>query len=139
MAFDYNRIVVNTVIPQIADKGKDVILIREFSVDGVWSKKYDPITYEPYWENSETGEISYTEPTGYTEIYTGKALMTNFEEEDFRDTSIQRGDVKLLSIELPAPRQGDVYTVNDIRYVYVNHEKLAPGDTTVLYKIQVRI
>lgn len=138
MAFDYNRIVTNVVIPQIVDKGLDVVLTRYYSVEGAWEKKYD-IDYDPYWENTETGDISYIEPTGYTEVYTGKALVTSFTDEERRDTTIKMSDRKLLTIELPAPIQGDVFTVRDTDYVYVNHETVAPGSTDVLYKIQVRV
>lgn len=139
MAFDYQRIVTDVVLPQIEDKGTDVILTRYYSVEGEWEKKYNSITFEQYWENTETGELTYTEPSGYTEVYTGKGLVTGFTDEERRDSSIKTGDKKILTIELPAPIQGDVFTVRDTDYVYVNHETIAPADVDVLYKIQVRI
>jgi hypothetical protein len=138
MAFDYDAIVSNVVIPQLQDKGVDAVLTREFGVDGEWEKKFDPVTFEQYWENSD-GDISSTEPSGLVEVYAGKVLVTDFTDEERTDSSIKVGDKKLLTIELPAPIQGDVITIRGVDYSYINHSTVAPASTDVLYKIQVRI
>lgn len=139
MAYDYNAIIVNTVIPQIRDKGVDTTLTRVETVTATWTKKFDNVTFVQYWENNSTGDIVYTEPSGGTTTTTVKCVVTDFTEEERRDTSILVDDKKLLTIEMPEPKQGDRYTINDTTFQYVNHETIAPGGTVVLYKIQVRV
>jgi len=139
MAYDYNAIIVNTVIPQIRDKGVDTTLTRTELVTATWTKKFDNVTFVEYWENNTTGAIVYTEPTGGTATIVAKCVVTDFTEEERRDTSILVDDKKLLTIEMPEPKQGDRYTINGTTFQYVNHETIAPGGTVVLYKIQVRV
>jgi hypothetical protein len=139
MAYNYSLLVTSTVIPKIREYGVDVTLTRNISVGALWERKYDPVNLEIYWENLNTGATTTTEPVDMQQTYTSKCVVTDFTEEEKQNTSILMGDKKLLTIELPTPKQNDVYTVRGVDYKYVNHETIAPGDTDVLYKIQVRV
>lgn len=139
MAFDYQRVVYETVIPQITDKGTLITLTRIIDSSESWEHVMDEVTFTEYWENKDTGEIVFVEPGEMTEVYTAMGVITDFTEEEINNTSIKTGDKKILSIELPKPLQGDVYTIRDMDYHYVNHVTVAPGDVDVLYKIQVRV
>jgi len=139
MAFDYDRIVNTVVIPQIRDKGIDVTLTRVLDVAGVWEHKFDPVTFEEYWQSTVDSSIVYVEPTGGTSTFTAKAVITDFTENEREDSTIKAGDKKVLTIELEEPLPGDTITAQGVTYQYVNHKNIAPAGVDVLYKIQVRV
>ena len=86
MAF-YEDIKANVVIPKIRQYGALVSLKRQGSID-MWEKFYDDILYEWFWRNTDTGEISSTQPVPVEEVYTGKAIITKYSQEEVNNTTI---------------------------------------------------
>lgn len=91
-----------------------------------------PGTYNP-----ETGKVEgATEPKDHKSI----GVKIGYDQRDIDGTAIQQGDQKLY---VPAqgfirPVSGEQITVGADVYNIVSVEVLAPGDTDILYTIQIR-
>lgn len=93
-----------------------------------------PGTYNP-----ETGEYEGgTEPSSKT--YTAPGVKIGYEQSDVDGTVIQRGDQQLYvpALGFVRPATNEQITVGGVAYTAVAVEVLAPGDTDILYIIQVR-
>ena len=121
MTFNYSNS-QNTALKQINDKGRTVTL-RQAGGDEV----YDPST-----DTFVAG----------TDIDTPvKALFTQFATKDIDGELIKRTDKRLL---IPAnaldaaPETADKIIDGAVEYQVINTDTLAPGDTPILYMVQVR-
>ncbi|WP_138476167.1 hypothetical protein [Dyadobacter bucti] len=106
---------------QINEFGRTVILRR--NNEG----QYDPS------DDSFTGSTSAEESI--------KALFTDFTEKEIDGTIILRGDKKVLiaSAELLAPPQhNDTIVDGNDEYKIIPMSTIQPGDTPIIYKLQVR-
>jgi len=128
----------DTVIPLIIEFGQDIKVTR-YTDTSVWVKTYKPLIGGYVWINQDTSEESVTAPEPTKNEYTGKVVVTNYEDKLIDNTFIKRGDKRLLTITIPSPQTGDIFTVNGINYNYVSHDTVSPASEDVLYKIQVRV
>lgn len=93
-----------------------------------------PGTYNP-----DTGEYEGgTEPS--TDVYTAPGVKIGYEQSDVDGTLIQRGDQQLYvpALGFVRPVTNEQITVGTTACTVIGVEVLAPGDTDILYIIQVR-
>jgi len=93
-----------------------------------------PSTYNP-----ETGEYEGgTEPSDTT--YTASGVKIGYEQKDVDGTLIQRGDqqVYVPALGFIRPVTNEQITVGTTVCAVIGVEVVAPGDTDVLYIIQIR-
>ena len=88
------------------------------------------------WSNGTTTSITQPYQSEYKE-----GVVTDFTEDERRDTSIKVGDKKLLTVEITAPQASDIFVIGTTEYSYINHETIQPASTSdpLLYKIQLRV
>ena len=108
-----------TALRQIADKGRNVSL--RANTEGV----YDPVT------DSFTGTL--------TNDTTVKALVTAYSQREIDGTIILRGDKKILiAANAASPEHNDIIVDGANEYKIINVDTLKPGDTPIMYTVQVR-
>lgn len=138
MAYDYDSLRQDVALPLIQRFGLPISLIRKDST-AVFEKQYDPLTKSFVWVNVQTGEIFTEEHSEVILTYNGFAVRTRYRDEAIDGTLVKRGDVRLLVIDIPKPQLGDTIQVEDTVYSVVQADPIAPGATTVIYKVQVRV
>lgn len=118
MAFNYAGLEA-TALVQIADKGRNVILRR------VTEGSYNPAN------DTISGDSNADE--------TVKALVRNFTERELVEGLIIKGDkeVTVAASGLTIPEMNDII-VDTQQFRIINVLEIAPGDTAMLYKLQVR-
>lgn len=115
---NYDRF-VTLAINQIKYKGRTVTL-----------RSKTPGTYDPI-AGSMTG--------GSEADRTPKALFTEYAAKHIDGTIIQQGDKQVLIADLPvAPDNNDILIDGTDEYSIVHIGAIQPGDTPILYKLQVR-
>lgn len=117
---DYSRLAA-TSSAQIADKGRSVSLV--FETQGTYAPATDTFT----------GQTSSSQ--------TVKMVITNYRKNEMDETMIKIGDRQgLLAPDnlLRAPKTGDTVTDGAETFAIVSIEEIKPGDTTLLYKLQLR-
>ncbi len=117
----YDR-AANTTLEKISKYGRDITLT--ISDD---DEVYDPAT--------DTFTASGSDD------YTVKGLFTNFSKMDIDGELIKRSDKRVLiaaSSLSQAPDTDDKITDGTDVFNVINTEELKPGDTPILYMVQVR-
>lgn len=116
---DYSSLAA-TALRQIADKGRNVTLRRDAAG-----------TYNP---------ASDTFTAGDEDNETVKAVITDYHDRQIDGEIIMRGDRRAIiaASGLTAPDKGDVIVDGSDQYRIINIETVKPGDTALLYKLQVR-
>lgn len=107
-------------IAQIADKGRAVSLV--YKTQGTYSPTTDALT----------GQASTTQSV--------KMLITDFKRNEIDGTLIKNGDKKALLAPdnlTRAPKTGD-QVIDDETFTIESVNELKPGDTVLLYKLQLR-
>lgn len=120
MTFDYSSL-NNVAIAQIADKGRAVTLT--YKTQGAYSAGSD----------SFTGQTSTNQ--------TVRMLITDFKHTEIDETLIKTGDrLGLLANDslTRAPKTGDQVTDGGETFTVKNIKEIKPGDTVLLYKLQLR-
>jgi hypothetical protein len=120
MSFDYTSI-VDVAIRQIKDKGRSVTL--KHVVNGA----YDPQTDTNGADGSSTQIV--------------KMVITKFKSSEVDGTMILKSDKRgLLATDglTTAPLIGDLITDGGVTYTIVDFDTIQPGDTVILYKLQLR-
>lgn len=111
-----------TALSQINDKGRNVTVRSKGVTEG-----YDVAT------------DTYT--AGTDSDVTAKALFTEYKTKDIDGEVIQRGDKKLLiaasSLSSAPTTETQIVDGSDV-YSVIGVETVEPGDTAILYKVQVR-
>lgn len=134
----YENLRDNTAYPLIKRFGTPIVIERT-SDTAIWERTYDPITMSFLWTNPSTGATSVTQPEATKQVFSGFAVLTNFEDEAIDGTVIKASDRRLLVTKIPEPKSGDIYTIGTTVCKYVDHKTIAPGNTPVVYIIQARI
>lgn len=118
MGFDYSGI-ANTALTQIEDKGRDVSVI--YKTTGTYDAGTDAITGA-----SETTVVM-------------KAVLTDFNKNDIPGTLVDVGDQLALiaASGITKPRVGDK-VLDTVDYTIMNILDVTPGNTPLLYKLQLR-
>lgn len=118
MTFNYAGLAA-TALAQIADKGRNITLRR------VTEGSYNPATD--------------TIPDASVANETVKALVRNFSQRELVEGLIIKGDKEVIvaSSGLTIPEMNDIIVDND-QFRIVNVLEIKPGDTSMLYKLQVR-
>lgn len=136
--FDYVGLKNNTVIPNLIRFGIDITLSRLEDITD-WEKRYDAVEMKYYWYNTTTTATQDDPPAGTPTPYTSVGVLTKYTNDEIDNTNIKRGDMKLLTIDIPEPTLGDVITIGTTDWGVVNSEQISPDNTTiVLWKVQVR-
>lgn len=108
-------------IAEVSDKGRSVTLT--YTTQG---------TYDP-------GDDTFTGQTTTTQ--TVKAVILNFRRAEIDGTLIKNGDRRALVAPdnlTRAPKTGDTITDGSEVFSIQNVEEVKPGDTVLLYKLQLR-
>lgn len=114
----YDRF-VETAIKQINDKGRTVTLRSKTAGE------FDPIA------GTMTG--------GTQTDRTPKALFTDYVAKHVDGTIIQQGDKQVLIADvMTAPDNDDILIDGTDEYSIIHVGAIQPGDTPILYKLQVR-
>ena len=138
MAFDYASVRDQVSLRLIQEFGMAATVTRIID-ETEYVKGYDSVEGRTTWTKVSDGSITYTQPVATTGTYTGTVARLKYDTEQIDGTNIKKGDMKLLTITLPEPQNGDLYEVDGVTYKYVDHENVSPGGVDVLYKIQVRV
>lgn len=141
--YDYSAIEDNVARPLIVRFGTTVTVTRTEDTT-VYEKEYDPITFSYYWIDKVTGQRFDSQPGSTTKTYNGLCVLTAFTEEEIDNTNILSGDKKLLAIDIPEPKQGDLFTLinkdgSTTTYKYINNKPVAPHNIAVVHRVQVRV
>lgn len=136
--FDYTTLREDKIVPLIERFGTSVVLKRTEDTS-LYKKEYDPSEMRNYWEDTVTGERFYTKPEPTQKEYKGICLNTRYTIEDIDGTNVQMGDRRLLAMNIPKPETGEILTVSGEDFAVVIADEVAPGDTLLFYRIQVRI
>ena len=137
---DYNKILSNVVLPKIKEFGKQLTLKKKTIASGDWIKQYDPVSMGYVWKNTETGEVSDTEPTA-TEEYTEHKidmLVDTFKNKEIDGTLVKAGDIKVYSVPTVPIETDDLIVVNGKDYIIYYVEPIQPAKTLLLYILYVR-
>lgn len=136
--FDYAGLREDKIIPLIKKFGTDVTLRRIEDTDR-FIREYSPTDMRFYWLDTVTGDINFDKPDPVNQSYIGLCLNTRYRSEDVDGTNIKVGDRRLLVLNIPEPAIGEILTVDGTDYSVVRSDKVAPGPTTLFFRIQVRI
>ena len=87
--------------------------------------------------NEETGEF---ESTTTTQVHTSIGVKIGYEQSDIDGTLIKQGDQQLYvpALGFTRPTSNEQIQVGSTTYTAVSVEVLAPGDTDILYIVQLR-
>lgn len=110
-----------TAQEMIAEFGRSVVLRR--NNEGVYNPLTDTVT------GSNATDITIS------------AVFTDFKEKDIDGTLILRGDKQVLfaAVSLvPAPENNDILIDGADEYRIIELMAIQPGDTALIYKVQVR-
>ena len=134
---DYNAIANNVVIKNISSFG--AIRILESSVGtSLWVKKYDPVKSSNYWENSNTGEIVFEEPTASVTSNSVKMLKSSLSNKLIDGETFKSGDVLFYMGPEVAPNPIDAIIENGIKYAIYKVDELKPADVVLMYTVYAR-
>ena len=131
---DYNKILSNVVLPKIKEFGKQLTLKKKTIASGDWIKQYDPVSMGYIWKNTETGEISDTEPAA-TEEYTEHKidmLVDTFKNKEIDGTLVKAGDIKVYSVPTVPIETDDLIVVNGKDYIIYYVEPIQPDRKSVV-------
>lgn len=135
MAYDYNKLITNTVIPSLANYGVATTLTRDATND-VWVKSIDVISGKQIYTNSETGEI-VDEQEECLLTYNVTVLQDTIKKSEIDGKTVMYGDKILYMSPTMKPKIGDLIQLTQQYRVYMI-EPISPADTIVLYKMYVR-
>ena len=124
-----------TAIPLIREYGKPVTLLRALDKDDL-DCEYDPNTGTEVCTDPDTGEV--VDP-GEHEEHDGYAVEDSYSAGLIDGSAIRVGDLRLLCVKIPKPRQGeDRLRVGDREYEIVNVNPVSPGEVEIMYEVQAR-
>ena len=126
--------------PKIKEFGKQLTLKKKTIASGDWIKQYDPVSMGYIWKNTETGEISDTEPAA-TEEYTEHKidmLVDTFKNKEIDGTLVKAGDIKVYSVPTVPIETDDLIVVNGKDYIIYYVEPIQPAKTLLLYILYAR-
>ena len=137
---DYNKILSNVVLPKLKEFGKLLTLKKKTIASGDWIKQYDPVSMRYIWKNTETGEVSDTEPTAteeYTE-YNVDMLVDTFKNKEIDGTLVKAGDIKVYSVPTIDIAIDDIVVIGNKDYIVYHMDKIQPADILLMYVLYVR-
>ena len=137
---DYNKILSNVVLPKLKEFGKSITLKKRTISSGDWVREYDPVSMSHVWRNTETGEVSDTEPTAteeYTE-YNVDMLVDTFKNKEIDGTLVKAGDIKVYSVPTIDIAIDDIVVIGNKDYIVYYMDKIQPADILLMYVLYVR-
>lgn len=137
---DYNKILSNVVLPKLKEFGTLLTLKKKTITSGDWVREYDPVSMGYVWKNTETGEVSDTEPTAteeYTE-YNVDMLVDTFKNKEIDGTLVKAGDIKVYSVPTVEVAIDDIVVIGNKDYIIYYMDKIQPASTLLLYVLYVR-
>jgi len=121
-----------------ADAQKALAMIERAKAKGRASEvKITRVTQGTPTFNEETGEF---ESTTTTQVHTSIGVKIGYEQSDIDGTLIKQGDQQLYvpALGFTRPTSNEQIQVGSTTYTAVSVEVLAPGDTDILYIVQLR-
>ncbi|MFP4153956.1 MAG: hypothetical protein ACLFR8_12895 [Alkalispirochaeta sp.] len=121
------------VAKQLKAKGKSAMIVRPGSAEG-WIQKFDALTGEYYWEDSEGSTVN-TDPATPTEIPCS-VLENRFLIQHIDGSLVQQDDRLFLSSE--QPEVGDELHTDGAVLKVIRVVPLRPADVTIYTEVQTR-
>jgi hypothetical protein len=121
------------VAKQLASKGKPAVIVRPGSPDG-WTRKFDALTGEYYWEDSGGNTVT-TDPATPTEIGCS-VLEDRFSITQIDGSLVQQDDRLFLCNE--KPEVGDELHTDGAELKVIRVVPLRPADVTIYTEVQAR-
>jgi len=136
MAFDYNAILVETVIPLMIEFGFETTLKRNTSIND-WDKKYDDIEGYYYYENKITGEITVSLDSA-TQMFPVQVLQVEIDKLEIDGTNVLTGDKVIYMTPSDISPVVNDYIALEQEYRIYRSDPIAPANIVVLHKLYVR-
>ncbi len=102
-------------------------LIKRFGREYTFTRETDT-AYDPASGDS----------TSATATYTSSLVWLNFNRSEIDGDSVRAGDAAPIMESANAPMQGDTLIHQGVKWRIERVETVEPGDTVVIYKLQVR-
>jgi len=134
--FDYEKI-SKVVVSKMEQFGTEITLIKSSGED-LWDKKFNAIEARDYWENSDTGEIVYTQPDADLVDYRINSLESDFTTKELKSDLIKITDIKLYLDPSEEPEKDDIIIKDSISYKLYFVKKIQPADKILMYLIYGR-
>ena len=135
---NYQNILSNVVIPKLREFGRPLILQKQANLLGNWVKTFSAESMQYVWENTNTGEIAYSEPDISSISYSINMLVDTFNKKEVDDSFVKAGDLKVYMTPDVAPDIGDTIEIDDKIYFIYHFEMIKPASVTLLYVLYVR-
>lgn len=118
MGFDYSNI-ADIALNQINDKGRIICIV--YKTEG----SYDPSDDTLFADTEKSVEV--------------KAVITNYKKRDLVESLIEKGDLQVIiaASGIKKPKVDDTI-IDDGEFNIIDVEEVKPGDTPLIYKLQVR-
>lgn len=129
---DYTAI-YNMAKRLISQSGKNAVLYKQSAE--TYTKTYDPATSSYVWTSASGAVVAEPTPAQYTV----KVAQTSFNLFFKANGYVKEQDKMLLCVDTPEPSLTDKIEVDGVMYSIVSYDVIRPGNTTVLYKIHVRV
>lgn len=133
---NYDNIVNNVVIKNIDSFGATRELCKQD--DTIWVKKYNPIESSNYWENEDTGEIVFEEPTNAVTKHSITMLKDNLSNKIVDGVTFKKGDVLFYLKPTIKPEIDDTIIEDNVTYYIYKVDELKPADIVLLYTVYAR-
>jgi len=131
---DFYEGVYEDILPVVMQLGKPVTLVRSLASLG-WVQVRDSITKELVWKNKD-GRIQAEKPAEAS--FSGYGVQSSYSHYYGNDVTIKVGDLRIYTVELPLPKQGDTMFVSEEALQVISAKPIAPGELTLMYDVQLR-
>ena len=132
----YARMVA-LAVAKIKQYGKPIVLTSKGSTDA-WQKVLDPTTGRNIWIEKATKARVTVDPTTQESKHKGYGLQDRYKGITANNANIQLGDIRLYAINIPEPKTGDMITMNGKTKTIVTTNPVQPGETVIMWDIQLR-
>jgi len=136
MAFSYDKM-VDVVIKLLNNFGTEITLQQVSNVD-IWKKKFNPLESRYYWENTDSGDIVYTQPTSDVLQTQVLSLEDSFTKMELDSDLVKIGDKKIYLTPEVEPFLEDKLIKDGVMYNIYYKSIIKPADKTLLYLVYIR-
>lgn len=134
--YDYRRL-QNTATRLITRYGKPITLTRK-DPGTEWTRRMNPTTRMYEWVNNVDGTVVTTQPSPAVYSRGCFGVQDRYKVSNLPGLTIQAGDIRLYAIGIPEPVAGDLITLNGKTKTVVTANPVEPGDTVLVWDIQLR-
>ena len=135
---DYTSLRDSLVRPKIEEYGKVVSLRRPGSTTG-WTKAWVPAEGRFSWYTASVpSTVVYVDPAGTPVDVAGHAIEAKYDQVEIDGTTVQSGDRRFKTSDLPTPTTADKLVVGSAMLTIVSVKAVQPGDVALLWELQCR-